>query len=151
MYLTSLACHIIDKHACTQTRAHTHTQSAPFQAPPLTQTQGDKRNKSNPWSDSDKSSEFHQSFEEEDKLPLSVGLGPIGPPSKSSKQTQMTMSASGTFSPPTPLAKTSPTTALNMSPQRNDLSPAAKSPLLGAAPPGLLPPPDKGEGDVPSR
>ena len=39
--------------------------------------------------------------------------------------------------------KTSPA-GISASPQRNDMSPAAKSPLLGPAPPGLLPPPDKG-------
>ncbi len=32
---------------------------------------------------------------------------------------------------------------VSASPQRAELSPAAKSPLLGPAPPGLLPPPDK--------
>lgn len=47
---------------------------------------------------------------------------------------------------PGSLSKSSPTTGagLNTSPHRNELSPAAKSPLLGTAPPGLLPPPDKG-------
>ena len=47
---------------------------------------------------------------------------------------------------PGSLPKTSPTTGsgLNTSPHRNELSPAAKSPLLGTAPPGLLPPPEKG-------
>ena len=56
-----------------------------------------------------------------------------------------------------PHSKTSPPSAsgigggresargINASPQlRNDLSSVMKSPLLGAAPPGLLPPPDKG-------
>ena len=135
--------HTHHTHMRTRTHTHTHTQSAPCQPQPLS-AQGDKRNKSNPWSDSDLSSDFHQSFEEEDKLSLSVGssLGPIGPPSRSGK---MMMAAGGSFSPPTPLAKTSPTSILTMSPQRSELSPAAKSPLLGAAPPGLLPPPDKGE------
>ena len=40
--------------------------------------------------------------------------------------------------------KTSPA-GVSASPQRAELSPAAKSPLLGPAPPGLLPPPEKGE------
>lgn len=36
---------------------------------------------------------------------------------------------------------------MNPSPhqQRNEMSPSMKSPLLGAAPPGILSPPDKGE------
>ena len=54
-----------------------------------------------------------------------------------------TISTGRSFSPAGSRPKTSPT-ALNTSPHRNESSPAAKSPLLGTAPPGLLPPPDKG-------
>lgn len=67
--------------------------------------------------------------------------GFISGPSSAGKQSS---SSSGrSFSPAGSRPKTSPT-ALNTSPHRNEHSPAAKSPLLGTAPPGLLPPPDKG-------
>ena len=68
--------------------------------------------------------------------------GFISGPSSAGKQSS---SSSGrSFSPAGSRPKTSPT-ALNTSPHRNEHSPAAKSPLLGTAPPGLLPPPDKGQ------
>lgn len=72
--------------------------------------------------------------------------GFVAGPSSAGKQTAPAASGISTgrsFSPAGPRPKTSPT-ALNTSPHRNENSPAAKSPLLGTAPPGLLPPPDKG-------
>ncbi len=108
--------------------------------------------KPSPWSDStDTSTDFRrQSFEEDNALSHpAANLGPIGPPSRTIRQPQTIMGGAHGGGTPTPgsfspggsqLPKTSPTGA---SPQRNELSPAAKSPLLGAAPPGLLPPPDK--------
>ena len=103
--------------------------------------------KPNPWSDS--TEEFRrQSFEEDDKLsPLASNLGPIGPPSRSTRQPPAGRGggtpAPGSVSPGggSHPSKTSPPIA---SPQRREPSPVAKSPLLGTAPPGLLPPPDKG-------
>ena len=64
-------------------------------------------------------------------------------PSSAGKQGPPSSSSGRSFSPAGSRPKTSPT-SLNSSPHRNEHSPAAKSPLLGTAPPGLLPPPDKG-------
>ena len=69
--------------------------------------------------------------------------GFVSGPSSAGKQSAPSSSSGRSFSPAGSRPKTSPT-ALNTSPHRNEHSPAAKSPLLGTAPPGLLPPPDKG-------
>ena len=69
--------------------------------------------------------------------------GFVSGPSSAGKASAPSSSGGRSFSPAGPRPKTSPT-ALNTSPHRNEHSPAAKSPLLGTAPPGLLPPPDKG-------
>ena len=67
----------------------------------------------------------------------------ISGPSSGGKQVAPGSSGGRSFSPAGSRPKSSPT-ALNTSPHRNEHSPAAKSPLLGTAPPGLLPPPEKG-------
>ena len=72
--------------------------------------------------------------------------GFVSGPGSAGKQnvpTSGSLTGGRSFSPAGPRPKTSPT-ALNTSPHRNENSPAAKSPLLGTAPSGLLPPPDKG-------
>lgn len=70
--------------------------------------------------------------------------GFVAGPNSAGKQSAGTPSGGRSFSPAGSRPKTSPT-GLNTSPHRNENSPAAKSPLLGTAPPGLLPPPDKGK------
>ena len=115
--------------------------------------------------------EARQIFDEEERVPHTPGLGPIGPPSKIPKPPQGVVGKStsvalsggtrGDIGPPgraeggrfSPIgsrgARTSPTSGVTAacSPQRSsDPSPVAKSPLLGPAPPGgLLPTPEKCE------
>ena len=74
--------------------------------------------------------------------------GFVSGPGSAGKQSAPSSSSGRSFSPAGSRPKTSPT-ALNTSPHRNEHSPAAKSPLLGTAPPGLLPPPDKGNQHLP--
>ena len=119
------------------------------------------------WLDHDlMSTEHRQTFEEDDRIPPHAPhLGPIGPPSKISKPPPGSMVKSmsvgssigsrgdmgrtdgGRYSPiGSRGTRTSPnSSATTSSPQRSsDPSPVAKSPLLGAAPPGgLLPTPEK--------
>ncbi len=115
----------------------------------------------------------YQGFDEEENLsPLGTSLGPICPPNRIPKSNMtpplptMSMSrgskpssappSAHSFSPSAahlPHSKTSPPSAntgcVNISPQqRGEIASVIKSPLLGAAPPGLLPPPDKGETSI---
>ena len=128
--------------------------------------------KSSPWVDRDLAATDHrQCFDDEEKIPLAPNLGPIGPPSKIPKPLppggSLNMKSTpgappgprggeaiggggrgeggGRFSPIGPRSRASPSSGMTVSPQRStDPSPVAKSPLLGAAPPGgLLPTPEK--------
>ena len=122
--------------------------------------------KTSPWWDHDKILDTQQSFEDDEKILMAPNLGPIGPPSKVQKppgsasgmKTVPSMAPGPRNEPPggvrgdpesrfSPVMRShsSPSSGINSSPQRNsNPSPVAKSPLLGAAPPGgLLPTPEK--------
>ena len=142
-----------------------------LQAPVTSQHMPDKF-KPSPWMDRDLAATDHrQCFDDEETIPLAPNLGPIGPPSKIPKPLppggSVNMKSTpgappgprggepgggggrgeggGRFSPIGPRSRASPSSGMTVSPQRStDPSPVAKSPLLGAAPPGgLLPTPEK--------